>query len=325
MDRGMERPNRGTNRAGSDRELSRRIADYYRDDAERGGMAADLYDERMRLVLPQLEALSRRGVESAFVLHVLICTWLGRLEPNWKTWPRHPLADPGRRRTVLRAVRALQHLGMETIDGLFGRDQESRGARFYADLGILEQLVSGGTYRSPAFQIGAAPVPRKRERGIYRRACLACVMTALDGQPKRAAEVAVLLRHFDLLPAGRGRRSEWVKRRYRLDARALKDRLSGLGTLTALLRMTFRDLKEHLDPEPVKPVSRRRLLKQARRWKIPVSIYERNFHDFCRLAPAKADAAGLRQFEASLRVNSRLRGGAQKFRQLLLKDPIVSS
>lgn len=79
MDRGIERPNRGTNRAGSDRELSRRIANYYRDDAERGGMAADLYDARMRLVLPQLEDLSRRGVESAFVLHALICTWLGRL------------------------------------------------------------------------------------------------------------------------------------------------------------------------------------------------------------------------------------------------------
>lgn len=48
---------------------------------------------------------------------------------------------------------------------------------------------------------------------------------------KAAAEVVVLLKSFGLLPAGRGRRSEWVKRRYRLDARSLEDRLSELGTL----------------------------------------------------------------------------------------------
>jgi hypothetical protein len=64
-------------------------------------------------------------------------------------------------------------------------------------------------------------------------------MTALTGQPKRAAEVVMLLKPFDLLPAGRGRRSEWVKRRHRLDVRNLDDRLSELGTLVRLLRATF--------------------------------------------------------------------------------------
>jgi hypothetical protein len=147
-------------------------------------------------------------------------------------------------------------------------------------------------------------------------------MSALTGQPKRAAEVVLLLKRFDLLPAGTGRRSEWVKRRHRLDVRDLKDRLSELGALTRLLRTTFNQLQEHLAPEPVKPVSRKRLVKQARRWRIPVSVYERYFHDFCRLAPAKADAEGLRQFEANLRANSKIRGGPEKYRQLLLEGPV---
>ena len=314
--------NRRTNRRASNLELSRLMVDYYRDDAERGGVTT-LYDERVRIVLPQLEDLSRRGVESAFVLHALVCTWLGRLTPNWQTWPSQPLAAPGTRRAMLRAVRALTHLGRDTIVGLFGSGQEDRGAQFYTDLTILEQVLSGGTYRSPAFQIGGPRAPGTRQRAVYRRACLACLMTALNGQPKRAAEVAVLLKRFGLLPAGPGRRSEWVKRRYRLDARDLKDRFSGLGTLTALLRMTFDDLKEHLAPQPVKPVSRDRLLKQARRWRIPVSVYERRFRDFCQLAATKANAEGLRKFEANLRANSTVRGGPTKYRQVLIESPFL--
>ncbi len=69
-------------------------------------------------------------------------------------------------------------------------------------------------------------------------------------------------------------------------------------------------------------MSRKRLVKQARRWRIPVSVYERYFRDFCRLAPAKANAQGLRQFEANLRANSKIRGGPEKYRQLLLKGPV---
>jgi hypothetical protein len=53
-------------------------------------------------------------------------------------------------------------------------------------------------------------------------------LIALNGQLKRAAEVVLLLKRFDLLPAGTGRRSEWVKRRHRLDVRDLKDRFSEL-------------------------------------------------------------------------------------------------
>lgn len=87
-----------------------------------------------------------------------------------------------------------------------------------------------------------------------------------------------------------------------------------------LLRSTFDSLKEHLAPEPVKPVSRDRLVRQARRWRIPVAVYERHFREFCRLAPAKANAEGLRGFEASLRVNSKIRGGPEKYRKLLLES-----
>src|SRR5713101_180541 len=202
---------RRTNRAVSDRELSRLVADYYRDDAKERGIANE-YDERLRRVQPELEELSRRGIESAFVLHVLICTSLGRLTPNWQTWPSQPLAAPGRRRAMLRAVRTLKNLGQDALAGAFGDTQEDRGVRFYTDLAILEQMLSGGTYRSPAFQIGGPQSPRTRQREVYRRACLACLMTALNGQPKRAAEVVLLLKRFDLLPAGTGRRSEWVKR-----------------------------------------------------------------------------------------------------------------
>ena len=314
--------NRRTNRRASDLELSRRMVVYYRDEAVRCGVT-DLYDEHVRLVLPQLEDLSRRGVESAFVLHSLVCTWLGRLTPNWQTWPSRPLEAAGARRAMLRAVRTLTHLGRDTIVGLFGGSQEDRGARFYTDVAILEQLLSGGTYRSPAFQIGGPRSPGARQREVYRRACLACLMSALHGQPKRAAEVVLLLKPFDLLPAGPGRRSEWVKRRHRLDVRDLKDRLSELGTLTRLLKSTFSNLREHLAPEPVKPVSRDRLVKLARRRRIPVSVYERYFRDFCRLAPAKANAEGLRQFEANLRVNSKVRGGPEKYRKLLLEGPMT--
>jgi hypothetical protein len=294
------------------------MIDYYRDEAERQGVAT-LYDERTQGVLPRIEDLSRRGVETAFVLHVLICTWLGRLTPNWQTWPSRPLAAPGTRRAMLRAVRTLSHLGRDTIVGLFGSSQEQRGERFHTDLGILEQLLGGGTYRSPAFQIGGARSPGARQQQVYRRACLACLMTALTGQPKRAAEVVMLLKSFDLLPVGRGRRSEWIKRRHRLDARNLDDRLSELGTVVRLLRTTFDSLKEHLAPEPIKQVSRDRLVKQARRWRIPVAVYERHFHGFCGLAPAKANAEGLRRFEANLRMNSRIRGGREKYRKLLLE------
>ena len=150
---------------------------------------------------------------------------------------------------MLRAVRGLKNLGQDTIVAAFGGHQEDRGARFYRDLTILEQMLSGGTYRSPAFQIGGSASPGTRRREVYRRACLASLMTALKEHPKRAAAVAVLLRQFDLLPSGRGRRSEWIKRRYRLDAKDLQDRLSELGTLTALTRMTFEELKEHLGPQ----------------------------------------------------------------------------
>jgi hypothetical protein len=146
---------------------------------------------------------------------------------------------------------------------------------------------------------------------------------AWKGQPKRAPTVAVLLERFDLLPAGTGSRSEWIKRRYRLDAKNLKDRLSELGTLAALLRMTFEQLKEHLAPPPVEPVPRDRLLKQARRWRIPVSVYERHFRDFCRGGATKANAEGLRTFEANLRWNSTFRGGPTRYRKLLLEEPFL--
>jgi hypothetical protein len=281
------------------------------------------YDERVRRVLPQLEKLSGRGVESAFVLHVLICTWLGRLTPNWQTWPSQPLAAPGTRRAMLRAVRTLKNLGHDTIAGAFGDTQEARGARFYLDLALLEEMLSRGTYRSPAFQIGGPQSPGTRQREVYRRACLASLMTALTGQTKRAAAAAGLLERFDLLPAGTGRRSAWVKRRYRLDAQDLKDRLSELGTLAALLRTTFEALKEHLAPPLVEPVPRDRLLKQARRWRIPVSVYERHFRDFCRGGAAKANAEGLRAFETNLTWNSTFRGGPTKYRKLLLKGPFL--
>jgi hypothetical protein len=237
----------------SDLELSRFVADYYRDEAERQGMTS-LYDERMRMVQPRLAELSQHGVVSAFVLHVLICTWLGRLTPNLQTWPTRPLVAAGRRRVMLRAVRGLKNVGQGTIVAAFGGHQENRGARFYLDLTILEQMLSGGTYRSPAFQVGGSASPGTRGREVYRRACVASLMTALKGYPKRAAAVAVLLKQFDLLPSGRGRRSEWIKRRYRLDAKDLRDRLSGLGTLTALMRLSFEELKEHLAPQPVEPV-----------------------------------------------------------------------
>src|SRR5713101_6652475 len=209
--RGGKRGDRGTNRPASDSELSRLVIGYYRDEAERQGVS-NVYDERTQGVLPRIEDLSWRGVESAFVLHVLICTWLGRLTPNWQTWPSQPLAAPGTRRAMLRAVRTLRRLGQDALAGAFGDTQEDRGVRFYTDLAILEQMLSGGTYRSPAFQIGGPQSPRTRQREVYRRACLACLMTALNGQPKRAAEVVLLLKRFDLLPAGTGRRSEWVKR-----------------------------------------------------------------------------------------------------------------
>ena len=298
---------RRTNRSVSDLELSRLVADYYRDEAESLGITK-VYDERLRRVEPQLEELSRRGIESAFVLHVLICTSLGRLTPNWQTWPTQPLAAPGRRRTMLRAVRTLKNLGQDALAGAFGDTQEDRGARFYTDLAILEQMLSGGTYRNPAFQIGGPQLPGTRQREVYRRACLASLMTALKGQSKRMAVVAVLLERFDLLPAGTGSRSEWIKRRYRLDAADLKDRLSALGSLVALLRTAFDELKEHLAPPLVEPVPRDRLLKQARRWRIPVSVYERRFRDFCRRGVAKANVEGLRAFEASLRWNSKSEG-----------------
>jgi hypothetical protein len=311
---------RRTNRAVSDRELSRLVADYYRDEAEQRGIANE-YDERMRRVQPELEELSRQGIESAFVLHVLICTWLGRLTPNWQTWPTQSLAASGRRRAMLRAVRTLTNLGQETIVGAFGNNQEDRGARFHADLAILEQMLSGGTYRSPAFQIGGPQSPGPRQRELYRRACLASLMTALKGQPKRAVVVAVLLERFDLLPTGTGRRNEWIKRRYRLDAEDLKDRLSALGSLVALLRSTFEGLKEHLAPPRVEPVPRDRLVKRAHRWGIPVSVYERHFHDFCWLLPTKPDAEGLKRFEDNLRANCKMRGGLTKYRKLLLEEP----
>ena len=71
---------------------------------------------------------------------------------------------------------------------------------------------------------------------------------------------------------------------HRLDARNVDDRLSELGTVVRLLRTTLDSLKEHLAPEPIKQVSRDRLVKQARRWRIPVAMYERHFHEFRRKA-----------------------------------------
>src|SRR5688572_19921299 len=163
--RERKRADRRTNRP-ADLELSRLLIDYYRDDAERQGVSSQ-YDERVTGVLSRVDDLSAGGVEAAFVLHVLICTWLGRLTPNWQTWPSRPLAAPGTRRAMLRAVRTLKNLGPDTIVGLFGRSQEDRGARFHTDLGILEQLLSGGTYRGPAFQVGGPRSPGPRQQEVY--------------------------------------------------------------------------------------------------------------------------------------------------------------
>ena len=74
----------------SDLELSRLLVDYYRDDATRSG-EKEVYDARVKAVLSHLEDLSRRGFEAAFVLHVLVCTSLGRKRPNWETWPSQPV------------------------------------------------------------------------------------------------------------------------------------------------------------------------------------------------------------------------------------------
>jgi hypothetical protein len=93
-----------------------------------------------------------------------------------------------------------------------------------------------------------------------------------------------------------------------------------LGSLVRLLRATFAEIKEQLAPEPVKAVSRARLVGRARRWRVPVASYERLFLDFCRLAPAKPNAKGLKEFEANLRVNSKIRGGREKYRKLLLES-----
>ncbi len=82
-------------------------------------------------------------------------------------------------------------------------------------------------------------------------------------------------------------------------------------------------MKDHLVPRPVKRVSRERLLKRAGRWRIPVLVYDRRFRDFCRLAGVKANAEGLRKFEANLRANSEARGGPTKYRELLLQDPFL--
>src|SRR5260370_6916330 len=171
VERRAQRVDRGTHRLASDRKLSRLLVDYYRDEAAQRGLT-ERYEERVRLVQPQLEHLSRQGVESAFVLHALVCTWLGRLVPNWQTWPTRALDAPGTRRAMLRAVRALKNVGRATIVGLFGDPEEAQGARFYIDLGILEQLLSGGTYPNPAFQIVGPRSPRPRQRDVYRMACL---------------------------------------------------------------------------------------------------------------------------------------------------------
>src|SRR5260370_20504928 len=153
VDRRAQRVDRGTHRLASDRKLSRLLVDYYRDEAEQRGLI-ERYEERVRLVQPQLENLSRQGVESAFVLHALVCTWLGRLTPNWQTWPTQALNTPGTRRAMRRAGRTLKNVGRSTIIGLFGDPEEAQGARFYIDLGILEQLLTGGPYPTPPFHIG---------------------------------------------------------------------------------------------------------------------------------------------------------------------------
>ncbi len=93
--------------------------------------------------------------------------------------------------------------------------------------------------------------------------------------------------------------------------------------MAGLLRTSFEGLKDHLAPRPVTPVSRERLLKRAGAWGIPVSVYERRFRDFCRLQSVKANAKGLRQFEANLQANSEARGGPTKYRELLLQDPFL--
>src|SRR4029450_10411413 len=89
--------------------------------------------------------------------------------------------------------------------------------------------------RSPAW---GSPVARPRRKEVYRRACVACLMAPLSGHSKRAATVARLLKRFDLQPGGIGRRSEWIKRRHRLDAKQLRDPLSELSTVTKCLRET---------------------------------------------------------------------------------------
>lgn len=246
--------NPGTNRPISDLELSRLVV-YYREEAERLG-ETERYDARVRAVLPYLEDLSQRGFEASFVLHVLICTSLGRHRPNWETWPSRPVTSHVIRRAMLRATRTFRKLGRDTLVGLFGEAHQDRGARFSADLDLLEQMLSGATYHGPAFQLRAAPSPGPRRKEVYRRACVACLMAALSGHPKRAATVALLLKRFDLLPGGIGRRSEWIKRRYRLDAKQLKNRLSELGTVTRCLRGTFEELRKHLASEPMHPQDR---------------------------------------------------------------------
>jgi len=293
--------NRMTDHTVSTAELSRRLREHYRRIAERKGIASE-YDRWVTAVWPELAKLEGKAANAAWVLHVLVCTRLGKVVPGVQTLPALAELPRRQRGALLRAVRTLRALGRERVEGLFGPADSDWGRAFYSGLGYLEQELSGGTYETPAFQVvgwrGRAG-PRRRE--LFRTACIVCLMSELKRQPKPAAWVATLLEKFDFLPPGRGNPADRVKKRYQRDARKAADPQTVLGNVVDLLRTTFRMLREHLAPEPVEPVPLHVLRQKAKRWGVSLEKFSRGFEDFCQLHRLTPDRPGLKEYEVALR------------------------
>ncbi len=312
----MQGGQRKTNEPPAPSELSRRVREYYRQDLSREGWEED-FDRLVSAVWEDLLEAGRYGADAGFLLHVLVCTKFQRVTPNIE---RSPLREvPLRKRaTLIGGLQIFRQLGWERFKEIFGPPGEKWAQEVYLGIEFIYQELTGGTARTPAFQIaGRARLTRRQlERPIT--ACLVCMMEELKGRyPKPAAATAVLLQKFALLDRKRDGNAaiEFVKKRAQRAAPGVSDRLGAIWNPVWLLRGTYRDLKEVLMPPPVIPDRSPVWAEKGKAWRVEGPMFRGAFRRFCGFQGLRPTTQALAEFERSLQ-SAPAFGGSREFRKV---------
>jgi len=304
--------------------LSPLVADHYREDfrsTERG----EAFDRWLTSVLAVLKERHHEGADPAFLLHVLVCTKFRGVTPYAAGSEALAKLSPKERAQLVGGLRLLQRLGLAWWREVLGPEPAPEAPVVLHGVDRALTMLTGGAITTPAFEIaaGATPLGHRQDQAALT-ACMHCCLEALGRAPKPAAVTAALLERAGLLGGRRGLTAvEFVKRRMRLSPmprtrrrsrKAVRARLSGVGTWIWLLKETYRELMGVLSPPPLVPEDRHFWIKRAQRWRQTGPRFRAAFCSYCEGKRLRHDAEGLGRFEGYL-ADAKQRGGAAAVRE----------